>query len=77
MELQDRSRSYPNLPSNQGNLVMGPDGRLQYAPISAPQGSGSSYTPPSIPQPIESSIMYQPSINLLTPETMDAQACCD
>ena len=33
MELQERSHLYPSLPSPQINLVMGSDGRLQYAPL--------------------------------------------
>lgn len=56
MELQDRSRLYPTLSQPQGALVMGSDGRLQYAPLS---GVPVGLAPSAPPAPSSSSAPQQ------------------
>lgn len=51
MELQDRSRLYPTLSQPQGALVMGSDGRLQYAQLS---GAPVGLAPSAPPAPVSS-----------------------
>jgi heme A synthase len=80
MELQDRSRLYPNLPQVSGNLVMGQDGRLQYAPLpqmpvpsapSAPSAPSGHFSQSIQNQPVHQyAVLSPPPINT---EALSAQ----
>ena len=59
MELQERNRLYPNISPAPSNLVMGSDGRLQYAPINQSFSSAPIHSNPSAPSyPVLSAPSY-------------------
>ena len=76
MELQDRSRLYPNLSPPPSNLVMGSDGRLQYAPLpQAPPVPQQAYFQPAPQMQYVPSAPIYPVISapVVNPEAFDAQ----
>jgi hypothetical protein len=56
--MQDRSRLYPALAPVQGGLIVGSDGRLQYAPLAQSVPAPSAPSAPSVPQPVAAQLSY-------------------